>query len=119
MLLHRSAIAESLPESFATAHDTQMVRYKGRKTPPPTVNTLGPAAEQRILDGEPWLQVWSYQLAIPFPTISRKSKIPIARLLEIERQKDMPMQDEFEAIARALGTTVDEIVAVADRVLEA
>ena len=76
------------------------------------VKTLGPAAAQRILDGEPWLQVWSYQLAIPFTTISRKSKIPLARLLEIERATDRPSQEELEAIASALGTTAEAIIAV-------
>ncbi|WP_219893496.1 hypothetical protein [Aquisediminimonas profunda] len=90
------------------------MRNKGRKAPPPSVKTLGPAAEQRVLDGEPWLQVWSYQLAISFPTLSRKSKIPLARLLQIERATDMPAQEEPEAIAAALGTTAEAIIAVQD-----
>lgn len=90
------------------------MRYKGRKTPPPTPATIGPAAEKRILAGESWLDVWSYQLAVPFTTIALKSKIPLSRLLEIEREPAMPPRDELEAIAKALGTTVEEINAVQD-----
>lgn len=90
------------------------MRYKGRPTPPPQVKTLGDAAEKRILDGEPWLEVWAAQLCVPFPTIARKSKIPLTRLLEIERETDMPTQEELEAIAAALGTTAEAIIAVQD-----
>lgn len=88
------------------------MRYKGRKTPPPTPATIGPAAEKRILEGESWLGVWSYQLAVPFTAIARKSKIPLARLLQIEREAAMPPGDELETIAAALGTTVELIEAV-------
>ncbi len=88
------------------------MRHKGQPKPPPTVKTLGAAAEKRILDGEPWLRVWSQQLAVPLVTISKKTGIHMARLLLYEAGELAPTQDEMAAIAKALGTTVEEINAV-------
>lgn len=90
------------------------MRHKGQPKPPPTVKTLGAAAEKRILAGEPWLRVWSQQLAVPLVTISKKTGIHMARLILYEAEAELPTQEELEAIAAALGTTVEEIEAVQD-----
>ncbi len=88
------------------------MRHKGQPKPPPTVKTLGRAAESRILAGEPWLRVWSQQLAVPLVTISKKTGIHLGRLILYEAEELIPTQEELEAIAKALGTTVEEIEAV-------
>ena len=75
---------------------------------------LSPAVQKRILKGESWLTVWRTQLAITLAGLSRKSGISSERLLEIEREHEMPDADELAAIARGLGTTVEEIEAIQD-----
>ena len=88
------------------------MRHKGQPKPSPTVKTLGRAAGRRILAGEPWLRVWSQQLAVPLSTVARKSGISHARLILLECEFDEPTPDEIQAIANGLGTTVELIVEV-------
>jgi hypothetical protein len=48
----------------------------------------------------------------PLATIAWKSKISMDRLMDIEPEADIPTQEELEAIAKALGTTVELIAAI-------
>jgi transcriptional regulator with XRE-family HTH domain len=60
--------------------------------------------------------VWrrSQQLCVPLDTIMRKTGLLMARLIDIEAERDQPTADELELIATALGTTVDRIEDVQD-----
>jgi transcriptional regulator with XRE-family HTH domain len=90
------------------------VRYKGVPRKLPEVRNLDAGARQRILDGEPWLRVWSQRLCVPLDTMMRKTGLSMARLIDIEAERDQPTADELELIATALGTTVDRIEDVQD-----
>jgi hypothetical protein len=60
-----------------------MSRFKSRIVGPSFSRQIGPAGEARIENGEPWLLVWSQQLAIPLSIITRKTKIALGRLRQI------------------------------------
>lgn len=66
--------------------------------------TIGERAQLRIDQGEPWLRVWTQQLAIPLTMIERKAGLNMARLIAIESGKDEATTEEIETIAPALNT---------------
>lgn len=86
-----------------------MPRSKSSKPPRVFPAELGAAGVARIRDGEPWLQVWSEQLAVPLATIARKSGVDFDRLMDIAAERAEPSVDERDAIAAAMGTTVEQI----------
>jgi hypothetical protein len=90
------------------------MRYKGVRKAKPKVKILPPVARARILGGEPWLRVWSQQLAVPMTVIAKRTRMPMARLIEIEAEQDIPSADELALIAAALGTDVASIKDVQD-----
>jgi hypothetical protein len=83
-------------------------RFKSAIAGPSFPRTLGPAGEARIAAGEPWLRVWSQQLAMPLTAIAHKATLDVARLLEIEFGAE-PTDDELQGIAKALKTEVELI----------
>ena len=79
-------------------------RFKSKIAKRDGPRSLGLGGTKRLEAGENWLLVWSQELACPLTVISRKSRIDLVRLLEIESGKAIPTNDEFEAITNALGT---------------
>lgn len=53
---------------------------------------------QMIQRGDPWLRAWVVQMCTPWSTITRKAKIDLARVYELERG-DGPTPAEVEALA--------------------
>jgi hypothetical protein len=83
-------------------------RYKGSRHCVTFPRTIGPAAEKRIAQGEPWLRVWQQQLTMPLVMLAKRSGLSEFRLLKIE-SGDQAAPDEVSAIALALFTTSAEI----------
>src|SRR5690606_1540696 len=53
---------------------------------------------RRIAEGDHWLNAWIGQMATPWPTLTRKARIPLERLRQFERGAD-PTQEEIQALA--------------------
>lgn len=88
-------------------------RFKSAMPPRPFPATLGRGGQRRILKaGEPWLLVWREELKITWAELAKQSGLAISRIDGIERGADYPTDDEVEALARGLGTTVEAIKAV-------
>lgn len=66
--------------------------------------TIGEQVQLRIDQGEPWLRVWSQQLAIPLAIIERKTRFGMVRLVAIESVKAKATDAEMESLATALNT---------------
>ena len=84
-------------------------RFKTSMPKPNGPRTMGLGGKRRLNDGEPWLRVWSQELAVPIAIIARKTGIALERLIALEGEIDEPTRDEFEAIALALGTDAETI----------
>lgn len=89
-------------------------RFKSSIAKPDGPRSIGRGGIERLNDGEPWLMVWSQELAVPLATIERKTGIAMDRLLILEREADEPTRDEFEAIAAAMGTSAAMMEAAAE-----
>ncbi|MCJ8158360.1 hypothetical protein [Sphingomonas sp. LaA6.9] len=68
-----------------------------------------PPMERRIRAGEPWLHVYQQQLAVPLSAMARKTKIAIDDLISMTQGTIEPDDGQLAAIAKALGTTAQEI----------
>lgn len=84
-------------------------RFKTAMPKPDGPRTLGLGAKRRLNEGDPWLRVWSQELTVPLAEIARKTGIDMDHLILIEREKAEPDREEFEAIARAMGTDAETI----------
>jgi transcriptional regulator with XRE-family HTH domain len=72
------------------------------------------ALEREIIAKGRWLRHWRNYAGASVTELSLKTGIPVARLDRIEDDLVYPEQEEIEAIAKALGTTADAIIAVQD-----
>lgn len=84
-------------------------RFKTSMPKPDGPLTLGLGAKRRLNSGEPWLRVWSQELAVPLSIIAKRTGIAFDRLLALEDESEEPDRDEFEAIALAMGTDAETI----------
>lgn len=90
------------------------MRNKSYRYVKPFPAKLPEALEREIKAGANWLQVWRLQHPITDDALVKASGLPLARIREIEADATYPEMEEIEAIARALGTTADEIIAIQD-----
>jgi transcriptional regulator with XRE-family HTH domain len=70
--------------------------------------------QRQILAGGNWLFIWRDHAELSLDEIEARSDIDANRLAAIESDEVYPDQEEIEAIAKALGTTADAIIAVQD-----
>jgi len=59
-----------------------------------------------IQDGDGWLNAWLAQMCTPWATISRKTKISIERIMELD-DGEVPTEAEIEALSNLWHVTPD------------
>ena len=85
-----------------------LMRRKGeRPIVKPMLTEVPWPAAQRILEGDPPMQVWREHAALPLRKLSRLTKIGERLLMDLERYPELAEPAELEDIAKALLIPVD------------